>query len=231
MSRRTALISEWRNRLADCQAEIASAEHDGQPRIRGWVQRAYARVLRFLLAQYGRKDANDSSRALKNPNGPNVAVTANNAVIFDVPLSGAPPKDATRIRAALEKVHSQIPEPVAGPNVGGLGTDDYVSIASFRSESFAMTVRQHLRQLGIPARIDWSDKEKRIEVPCGDRERVHAALEAYNLDAQDRSAASMDKEAWRNPAFPRWIQWAVLIVMCFAYSLLLLWIAMEVIGR
>lgn len=190
MSRRTVLISEWRDRLAHCQAEIAAAERDGKPRIRGWVQRAYARVLRFLLAQYGRTETNDSWPAEALTERPNRNEAPSATLLIDVPVASSRPKDHEHIRATLERVHSLVPEIARGPMVAGAVPNSLVVAATFRVRRIARSACRWLDRRGIQGRVVSYGQVWKIEVMARDLGRALHELDLLGAQSEDHLAAA-----------------------------------------
>lgn len=174
---RLLLIDEWRNRLAQCQAELSQSRQADQPVVRDWVRRAYVRVLTFMLAQYGH--ASTHNRA----DGSGLPVdTPPTSTRLDLPLVSPglrtvetnPPKSAARICKQLESIHGRALAVTAGPLAAGIQDDSLVVVATVRHISTALLVQWKLRKQGISSKLQcyasvWSIAVKHCTREAADR--------------------------------------------------------------
>lgn len=172
-----ATLAVWQQRL-----------DEGQPR--PWLARAYVRVLRYLLAQYGTvpdsaapqvesggsKSANDRETVEPSTNPVHLAVAA---------LSGKPPRTGDEIRSVLQAVRNHVPRAVPGPLVDGLSPDDQILVAEF----YSLSEVERLVGMLEAENIGWQSKRFRrivqVSVCRADLDRAKPIVARHAINVLD----------------------------------------------
>lgn len=165
-----SLTQLWRQNLARCEQRMRDLQD------RAWFDRAYARVLRFLLARYG-------DRPLPLPAAPRVS----SPVVIGTISEPRPPKELAVIRNRLLLIHTLLEGTRPAP---GRDEPDWVLAGTFASEEAAGFARQALAVNGIQPQIRKSGSAYLVEVP---RCVIARALDAFelNLVESERVPTSM----------------------------------------
>jgi hypothetical protein len=186
MSRRDALLTEWRTRLAECERQLAGDPGTLPSRQSRWtwLRQMQARLLRFLIAQYGREGAwqsfADDDVLLPMDAADHSAATGSAVAASAAEWSGAPPKSADRIRATLDTIHARNQGGMpAGPLRDGLPDDCPVVLASFRRREMGAYFCRHLRHQGIDCDYRSYRGTATVFVARGNLERAHETLAGY----------------------------------------------------
>lgn len=144
-----------------------------------WLQRMYARVLRYLIQRYERPEAADSFRDAPAEDAERVdpvAAVARYREYAEVG-GGRPARTAERIRATLDAVHEHVPQPAAGPLAVGLAPTDWMLAAALKNAAQANWLRRELALMGIPARRSfWLSGDVRVWGQRRDFDRAQRAV-------------------------------------------------------
>jgi hypothetical protein len=163
------LLTHWRTRLADSQNEYAH----GSPHLQ-WLRRAYIRVYRFLLSQYGSTSSEDMpSRSVEEATEePFLAPASLMPLVDNTPdHRGRPPKTVGRIQNVLKGIHNandRDDEP--GPLAQGLPGTVWLTVAARRERWIPEKCVRFLQQRGIPARKTARSDDVVVEVARRDFE-------------------------------------------------------------
>jgi hypothetical protein len=168
MPNRSQLIDDWRSRLLAAQQQC----DEGSVRVR-WLRRVYARIYRFLLAQYSHGETETDDAPL--PEAPSaMPLVANTREHL-----GRPPKPIGKIQATLKHIHNasgRCDEP--GPLAGGVPGDLWLAVASRRERWLPRKCAALLRRHGIAARVASRSGDTVVEVPRPDFGAAAAILES-----------------------------------------------------
>jgi hypothetical protein len=172
MVTREQLISRWRDRLADCEAEVAHASVQ-----RRWLKLMYVRVFRFLLARYGSANwtAAGTGRETATTEDGNVDDHRPPVKLADLrsDTHGTPPKSVARIRQTLETIHDTSgASATTGPRGQGLSSDDWIVVASRRDGVAVPTYAAALRRAGLRCRRRRLGRDAVVEVRYKDEEEA-----------------------------------------------------------
>jgi hypothetical protein len=181
MPNRTHLIAYWRSRLLVSQQQC----DEGSIRLR-WLRRAYARIYRFLLSQYG--DAGDAP--LTGP--PSKMPLVDNTL----DIVGRPPKTIGKIQATLKHIHNasgRSDEP--GPLAGGVTGDLWLVVASRRERWIPSKCASLLRRNGINARTATRSGDVVVEVERNEFGAAAAILESCRWSLSYRNRYSVPRGA------------------------------------
>ncbi len=164
MPGREQLIRDWRDRLAQSEAELEC----GSPN-RRWVKRIYVRLYRFLLAIYGRGDwtADDALSSTDGTDMPDDDSHQSHMELIDLrtEIGGTPPKSVARIRQTLKTVHAAAePTEQFGPHAKGLQPEDWIVAASQRDGVMLQRFAEALYLAGVPCRRRRLGRDTVVEV-------------------------------------------------------------------
>lgn len=243
MTRQEQLLGEWRRRLADCEMRLAESGRSETSPPWAWMQRMYARVLRYLIRRYERPDAAEAFLEVSAPVDPDPLATAenrppgysrgaNSAPADPEHLSatearlryreytpigrGRPARTAERIRATLDVVHEvNAPRHAAGTMTAGLSPDDWILAARCRRRRAVLLLRRELSFAGTPSR---TGRLFAHEVWVRRRDLDRAMLIAERCDHR-RQPAWVDPAFWIVlPIMSALIAFAVLLIVTFAMT-------------
>lgn len=189
------LVEQWRVRLAAWQQRL----NEGRPR--PWLARAYVRVLKFLLAQYGA--GGDWSEPARTNLAEHVADAEaprdRSAMRFEAvspQLSGKPPRSAGDIRSVLEVVKTKVPQAEQGPLAGGLHSDDPIVVAAYYHPGVAAQLKEQLKAAGIESRSKRFRRQTQVSVRAADLERAKPIAAWHAADGRDSSAWRVQYSQW-----------------------------------
>lgn len=180
------LVEEWRGRLAAWQERL----EEGRPR--PWLARAYVRVLKFLLAQYGaggdetRPIATRLSESVANADTPH----DRSAMRFEAvtpELACKPPRSREDIRSVLEAVRAKVPHVEQGPLADGLHPDDPLVVVAFYHPGLAAGLREQLKAEGIETQSKRFRRQTQVLVRAADLERAKPIVASHAAVARDSS--------------------------------------------
>jgi hypothetical protein len=179
MSDRPQLLTFWRTRLAANQNEIAR----GSPHLQ-WLRRAYIRVYRFLLSQYGEVQENAAAHFDSDCDDiagvPVITDTSNMPLVDNTPdHRGRPPKTIGKIQNVLKGIHNandRDDEP--GPLAQGLPGTIWLTVAARRERWIPEKCVRFLQQRGIPARKAARSDDVVVEVARKDFQAAAYLLHA-----------------------------------------------------
>jgi hypothetical protein len=186
------LVAYWRTRLEENQSECAHGSTHLQ-----WLRRAYIRVYRFLLSQYGEPKVNDAPQ--RPPAGeqgqqpfPTAAVEASCMALVDNTPDhrGRPPKSVGKIQNVLKGIHCANPrDDEPGPLAHGLPSAVWLTVASRRERWIPAECVRFLQQRGIPARRAVRGDDVVVEVARKDFESASHLLHGARPYLTDKNPA------------------------------------------
>jgi hypothetical protein len=176
MSGREQLIRDWRDRLAQSEAELECASPN-----RRWIKRIYVRLYRFLLAMYGRGDwtADDTLSLTDGTETPDDDSHQSHMELIDLrtEIGGAPPKSVAQIRQTLKTVHAAAePTEQIGPHAKGLQPEDWIVAASQRDGVVLQRFAEALNLAGVPCRRRRLGRDTVVEVRLFHQEEASELL-------------------------------------------------------
>lgn len=171
------LVDQWRAKLAGWQQRL----DEGRPR--PWLARAYVRVLRFLLAQYGQHSEGESLAEVQQ--APELPRTKLAMAATD--LSGKPPRTGADIRSVLQAVQANVPQVQAGPLVDGLPPSETIAVAAFYSSFATERLIELLARSGIDGQIKPLGKQFQVFVQAEDLDRAQVLVRSHAKSAADSS--------------------------------------------
>lgn len=206
---RNQLVAEWQCRLA--AAEDAQAGTSGRT---VWLARLQLRLYRFLISLYGTGDWRTSESAACETDG-------SQSVVFDspevLPLAGKPAKEAGKIRQVLKAVSTAQDEPrPSGPLIGGLSSNDWMTVAVVRRRRDQERCASLLRRLKFTVRCARLGAKVAVEVPA--HEYRAALLLLAEQDHRHKLLTSSDRGAIDNrgetvPPVSHLMFWTIIVCL------------------
>jgi hypothetical protein len=180
------LVEQWRVRLAAAQLRL----DEGRPR--PWLARAYVRVFKFLLSQYGSSGSEMGAIGTRLSETLPDAETAHDrsAMRFEAvrpELAGKPPRRREAIRSVLEAVQARVPHAEQGPLSGGLRPGDPIVVASFYHPGLAAGLRELLKGHGIETQSKRFRRQTQVIICARDLEHSKPIVAAHAAVAKDSS--------------------------------------------
>jgi hypothetical protein len=186
MSRRDALLTEWRTRLAECERQLALDRDSPAGQVRWtWLRQMQARLLRFLIKRYGGPVAVGS----RLNEWDEVDELGPRAISPFVPFfsrdlapgTGALPKPTERMRTALLTIHAfnSVGEHLCSvPKQSKVRTDNPVIVATLDDRAAIKRAFDRLAGSGIPFDADGLGACVRFWVRPADYHRARELLSA-----------------------------------------------------
>lgn len=158
--------TSWAKELRECERLLAS------PPTRGtWLRRAYVRIYRFLLSQYGDRAAESTPDESSMP-----FVDATGA------LEGKAARSPGEIQHTLKEIHAAQPEQRQRESKSKPIDEAWITVAQ-RHERFRFDVCQKmLATHGIPTRLLKGGGHVQLQVPGGYRQEAFLLIEAARED-------------------------------------------------
>jgi hypothetical protein len=169
----------------------SEAELDRVSPHRRWIKRIYVRLLRFLLAVYGRGDWTADETQAPTDGAETVEDDSHEAhaelVDLRTETGGTPPKSVAEIRRALKTVHAAGSAQHSGPHAEGLQPEDWIVVASRRDGVVLRRFAEALYLAGIPCRRRRLGRDGVIEVRFVHEEEALELLQNLGSSVRESS--------------------------------------------
>lgn len=194
------IATSWAERLQECERLLARP-----PSRLTWLRRAYVRMYRFLLAQYGDRATLD---------GPESSMPFIDATES---LSGKAARTRGEILHTLKQIHAAVPGIAAGDLQEDTEDAWIVVVTKTRRQDLPAMARL-MKDQGIPARILKIGGQPTLQVPMAWRHEAFALLPTLHIppwQVRRPAPATLPTLPWR--AFS-----LILVVFCLVSTIFLL---------